>query len=100
MLDYSKARKGSFTQDEKETIIIIDGDNTVITTSQTKIVNKVINQYAFEYNVEVLYYGVSTKDGSQYPTEVRVTIPLTNLITLRSLDAIKTKPSNGFKSLK
>ena len=88
MLNWNNAKQATFSYDERETDIIIDNETTSITTSQPKIITKIINQYSEEYDVQVIYYGISSSDGSKYPTEVRVTIPLTNLMTFRSLSAI------------
>ena len=84
-LDWSKAKQGTFSGEERETVIVVDDDSTSITTSQIKIINKVIKQYSDAYTVRVMYYGISSSDGSKYPTEIIVTVPSTKLITLRSL---------------
>ena len=88
MLVWDKAKQGTFTQDEKETIIITDAKETTITTSDTPMVTKVVRLYSDVLDVKVLYYSVSSTTQEKYPTEVQVTIPKKRFVTLRSLKQI------------
>lgn len=90
MLIWDKAKQGTFIQEEKETIIIADSKETVVTTSDTKMINKVIKLYENVLDIEVLYYSISRTTEEKFPTEVQVKIPKARFVTLRSLKSKST----------
>lgn len=90
MLIWDNAKQGTFSQDERETIICSDSKETVICTSDTPTVTRVIKLYSEILDVDVLYYNVSSTTGEKYPTEVRVKIPKGRFVTLRSLKSKST----------
>ena len=91
MLIWDKAKQGTFTQDEKETIVCTSNEETTICSSDTPMINKVLKLYSDILDVHVLYYNISSTTGEKYPTEVRVVIPKGRFVTLRSLKSKSTE---------
>lgn len=88
MLDYSKAKKGSFTQEERETIVITNKEGADITTSETKMITKLTKLYSSEVDIQVVYYEISSTTGDKYPTEIRLQLPTNKFVTFRGWDSV------------
>lgn len=82
-LNWNGAKEGTFTQDERETLISSNNEGTDICTSEVKIINKIVKLYSDQLDVKVLYYN--NTDNGKVPTEVKVHIPRTQYFTVRSL---------------
>lgn len=91
MLVWTNSKQGTFTSEEKETIVIANNGETTVTTSDTPFITKVIKLYEDSLDIQVLYYGISSTTGEKYPTEVRVVIPKGRFVTLRSLKSKSTE---------
>ena len=85
MVNWEKSKQGLFTREEQETTIITNREETLITSSDTKMINKLIKLYAEQLEIKVLYFGVSSVNQEKFPTEVRVRIPKGRHVTLRKL---------------
>lgn len=83
-LNWSKAREGTFTQEERETIVCSNMDGTFICTSEKTIITKICKLYHDKLDIQVLYY-TNTNNSGKMPTEVRVWIPKLKYFGLRSL---------------
>lgn len=83
-LDWSVAKEGTFSVEEKETLICSNVNGTVVCSSEAQIITKLVRLYSEKLNVKVLYYTIQ-EDGTKLPTEVRVTIPKKRFFTLRSI---------------
>ena len=83
-LDWSNAKEGTFSADEKETVICSNSEGTVVCSSEAQIITKLAKLYSDKLEVRVLYYTVQD-DGNKLPTEVRVFIPKKRYFTLRSV---------------
>ena len=83
MLIWDKAKKGSFTGDEKETFICSNNEGTSICSSETRIITKILKLYNDKLDIRVVYYR-EDEEGKK-PTEVQVFIPKKMYFSLRSL---------------
>ena len=83
MLIWDKAKKGTFTGEERETLICSNNEGTSICSSETRIITKILKLYNDKLNIQVMYYK-DDEDGRK-PTEVQVFIPKKMYFSLRSI---------------
>lgn len=83
-LDWTNAKEGTFTQDERETLICSNSEGTFICTSEKSIITKICKLYNDKLEIKVLYY-TETNNSGKMPTEIRVYIPKLKYFGLRSL---------------
>lgn len=83
-LNWDNAKVGTFTQEERETLVCSNMDGTFICTSEKSIITRICKLYHDKLEIKVLYY-TETNNSGKMPTEIRVHIPKLKYFGLRSL---------------
>lgn len=83
-LNWEKAKRGTFTPEERETLVCSNMDGTAVCSSEPIIIAKIIRLYHEQLDVKVVYFK-EDENGSKIPTEVKVMIPKKQFFGLRSI---------------
>lgn len=84
MLNWNNAKQGEFYMEERETLIITNTKQTLVTTSEKSMINQILKLYE-ELEIKVLYYMIDAKTNEKIPSEICVEIPKGHHIKFRKL---------------